>query len=59
MTISTPVTMLQVLDWLVLPRKRDVQILWTLHGLEWIDGVRVVPRFVDPRVQSNNMKFSI
>ena len=50
--------MLQVLDWLVLLRNCDVQILWTLQGVEWFDVVHVVPRFTDPRVQSNNKNSS-
>ena len=52
------ITMLQVLDWLVLLRNCDVQILWTLQGVEWFDVVHVVSRFADPRVQSNNKNSS-
>ena len=55
---SCKITMLQVLDWLVLLRNCDVQILWTLQGVEWFDVVHVVPRFADPRVQSNNKNSS-
>ena len=51
---NQPTPMLQVLDWLVLLRNCDVQILWTLQGVEWFDGVHVVSRLADPRVQSNN-----
>ena len=40
-------------DVLALLEKLAVQKLWTLQGLDWGDVVRVVPRFADPRIQSN------
>ena len=46
-------TKLQVLDVLALLKKLVVQKLWTLQGVGWFDVVRVVPRFADPRIQSN------
>ena len=46
-------TKLQVLDVLALLEKLAVQKLWTLQGVDWDDVVRVVPRFADPRIQSN------
>ena len=41
------------LDVLALLEKLVVQRLWTLQGVDWFDVVRVVPRFADPRIQSN------